>query len=72
MADNLKIPVGTNGSTNDQHQDSSLTSVTSVTPDIPVMPHPMWTPDRVEERLRQPSVPMMMRHLLPGSLALRA
>ena len=53
MADNLNIPVGTNGSTNDQHQDSSLTSVTSVTPDIPVMPHPMWTPDRVEERLRK-------------------
>jgi len=53
MADNLKIPVGTNGSTNDQHQDSSLTSVTSVTPDIPLMPHPMWTPVQVEERLRK-------------------
>ncbi len=50
MAENARTPAGAAGATDDQHQDSSLTSVT---PDTAVTSHPMWTPDRVEERLRK-------------------
>jgi hypothetical protein len=41
--------------TDDQHQDSSLTSVTSVTPDILSTPELNWTPARVAEWLRKAS-----------------
>ena len=44
---------GGRGPTNTQDQDSSLTSVTRVTPDHGERTHTEWTPALVEERLRK-------------------
>ena len=75
MAEDLRTSTGAASATNNQHQNPSLTSVTGVTPDTAVMSHPMWTPHRVEERLRKAvalQTALRTEHLVPDNIAGRS